>query len=117
MDPDALAKTVRSYNTYCRRGEDPEFGRKPEGLVPLTNSPYCAVQMWPAGPATHGGPRRNARSQVLNPRGEPIPGLYAAGELGSVYGMLYIAAGGFLAECIAFGRIAGENAARERRRQ
>lgn len=117
LNPDALVKTVRAYNLHCRRGEDAEFGRKPAGLVPLATPPYCAVRLWPGGPTTHGGPRRNARAQVVNVWGNPIPGLYAAGEMGSVYGMLYIAPGGFLAECLAFGRLAGENAAQEKRRQ
>jgi succinate dehydrogenase/fumarate reductase flavoprotein subunit len=45
--------------------------------------------------------------------GDPIARLYAAGEFGSVYGMLYPSGGGNIAECIAFGRIAGEHAARE----
>ncbi len=46
----------------------------------------------------------------------PIPRLYSAGELGSVWGMLY-QGGGNIAECIAFGRIAGANAAAERVRR
>ncbi|MBE9552155.1 MAG: FAD-binding protein, partial [Proteobacteria bacterium] len=48
--------------------------------------------------------------RVLNPFGEPIPGLYAAGELGSVFGHLYMS-GGNLAECFIGGRIAGREAA------
>lgn len=45
--------------------------------------------------------------------GDPIPRLYAAGEFGSDYGMLYPGGGGNLAECIAFGRIAAENGVME----
>jgi len=40
-----------------------------------------------------GGPRRNGRAQVLRADGTAIPGLYSAGELGSIYGMLYPAGG------------------------
>jgi succinate dehydrogenase/fumarate reductase flavoprotein subunit len=47
---------------------------------------------------------------VLRADGTTIQGLYSAGELGSIYGMLYPAGGGNIAECIAFGRIAGEQA-------
>jgi len=68
------------------------------------------VALWPGGPNTQGGPRRNSKAQVLRADGFPIPRLYSAGELGSIYGMLYPGSGGNLAECIAFGRIAGENA-------
>ena len=52
---------------------------------------------------------------MLNPEGEPIPRLYASGELGSIFGQLYPGGGGNIAECIAFGRIAAENAAKEPR--
>ncbi|MBI4330766.1 MAG: FAD-dependent oxidoreductase [Chloroflexi bacterium] len=108
-----LERTVRSWNDACARGRDPDFGRNGSDLVPLDSPPFYAVKLFPGGANTLGGPRRNARAQVLNPFGEPIPRLYAAGECGSVYGMLYPAAGGNLAECIAFGRIAAENAVAE----
>ena len=75
--------------------------------------PAVAVELWPGGANTQGGPRRNARSQIMNVDGEAIPGLYGAGEMGSIYGMLYPGGGGNLAECIAMGRVAGENVAHE----
>lgn len=49
----------------------------------------------------------------MDPDGKPIPRLYNAGEFGSIYGFLY-QDGGNLAECIAFGRIAGKNGAAEK---
>jgi len=113
MEPAILKRTVRNYNRYCEQGEDPEFHRPPQHLKPLNNAPFFAVPLWPGGPNTQGGPCRNARAQVLNVDGKPIPRLYAAGELGSIYGMIYPAGGGNIAECIAFGRIAGEQAAKE----
>jgi succinate dehydrogenase/fumarate reductase flavoprotein subunit len=112
MAPGVLDNTVKTWNRYCEKGKDTSFGRNPVDLVPLNNSPFYAIRLFPGGANTQGGPRRNRHSQVVNPDGEPIPGLYAAGELGSVYGMLYTG-GGNIAECIAFGRIAGENAAKE----
>ena len=42
--------------------------------------------------------------------GAPIPRLYAAGELGSAFGHLYMS-GGNIAECFVSGRIAGAGAA------
>ena len=47
---------------------------------------------------------------MIDTQGNPIPHLYSAGELGSIFPNIYQGAGN-LAECIAFGRIAGENAA------
>jgi len=109
----ALESTVRRWNEHCQAGEDPDYGRSHLELVPLDKPPFYAVRLFPGGSNTQGGPRRNSRSQVVTPFGVPIPGLYAAGECGSVYGMLYPAGGGNLGECIAFGRIAAENAVAE----
>ena len=111
MNPDVLGSTVKAYNGYCERGYDPDFGRKPADLVPI-EPPYYALKLWPGGMNTQGGPRRNSSAEIVNPYGEAIGGLYSAGELGSIYGMLYPSSGGNLGECIAFGRIAGESAAR-----
>ena len=113
MPPENLANTIATWNRHCRAGRDAEFGRSPLELVPLDEPPFFAIRLFPGGSNTLGGPRRNGRAQVLNPFGEPIPGLYGAGECGSVFGLLYPAGGGNLAECIAFGRIAAENAVKE----
>lgn len=66
--------------------------------------------MYPAVLATQGGPERTANAQVMGASGEPIPHLYAAGECGSVTAR-NAQSGGNLAECIVFGKIAGEEAA------
>lgn len=113
MNALVLEKTVQNYNSYCQQKEDPEFRRPPRHLVSLADPPFFAVELWPGSANTQGGPRRNHKAQILHVDGEPIPRLYAAGEFGSIYGMLYPAGGGNIAECIAFGRIAGENAAKE----
>lgn len=113
LPPDNLKQTLREYNLACETKDDP-FGRPRHTLVPLT-APFYAMTLWPGGPNTQGGPRRNARAQVVSVTGDAIPNLYSAGELGSIYGMLYPVGGGNIAECIAFGRIAGQNAAEEQR--
>jgi predicted oxidoreductase len=53
----------------------------------------------------------DAEQRILNAFGEPIPRLFAAGELGGVFGNLYMS-GGNLAECFVGGWTAGRNAAR-----
>lgn len=113
MDASVFRDTIKRYNELCRRGEDADFHKPREWLQALEDPPYYAVKLWPGGPNTQGGPKRNARGQVLRPDGTPVPGLYSAGELGSIWGMLY-QGGGNMAECIAFGRISGANAAAEK---
>jgi len=114
MTPSVLHSTIEEYNGFCDTQKDPKFDREPQTLVPIKKAPFYALRMFPGGPNTQGGPKRNAKAQVLDSNGKPIPHLYAAGELGSVYGFLYPAGGGNLSEMIAFGRIAGESAAAER---
>ena len=59
---------------------------------------------------TMGGLEINEKAQVLNVKGEPISGLYAAGEAtGGVHGMVRPGTVA-VADCIIFGRIAARTA-------
>ncbi len=111
LDAAALAETVARWNRSCDAGHDAEFGRKLM-LQPLGDGPYYAVELSPSMLNTQGGPRRNEKAQIVRPDGTPIPRLYSAGELGSIYSYLYQGTGN-IGECLAFGRIAGRNAAAE----
>ena len=81
-------------------------------MHPLIDPPFYAIETYPMMLNSQGGPRRNAKGQIVNPKGEPIPRLYGAGELGSLWGVYYQGRGN-IAECFAFGRISGANAAAE----
>ena len=111
LDPKTLAETVSRWNRACDAGHDPEFGRKLM-LQPIGDGPYYAIELSPSMLNTQGGPRRNEKAQIVRPDGTPIPRLYSAGELGSIYSYLYQGTGN-IGECLAFGRIAGRNAAAE----
>lgn len=112
VDPQVLQATVDRYNEYCANGQDPEFERPAETLVPLSQGPFYAVQTYPATYNTQGGPKRNAKCQVVDVWGNPIPRLYSAGEIGSFWGWMYNG-GGNNAEALCTGQIAGRNAAAE----
>ncbi len=111
-EPTLLEETIAVYNRYCDTGNDPEFKRPREKLVPIKGPPYYFAELCLAFINTQGGPRHNSKAQVLDWNGDPIPRLYAAGECGSMFGFLY-QGGSNLAEAIVFGRIAGKNAATE----
>lgn len=111
MNPALLRNTIEIYNNCCAEGDDPEFGRCPEKLCPVNTPPYYAVPLYPGLVCTLGGPRRNARAEVLAPDGNAIPRLFSAGNCGSIYGRTYSVGGGNLGELCAFGRIAGRNVA------
>lgn len=114
LDPGELCATVARYNELCSLGRDDDFGRDPVTLTPLTGERFYAVPLWPGGSHTVGGPRRDEHARVVAVHGDVIPNLYSAGELGSVHGLLYPAGGASLAECMAFGRVAGAAAAGNR---
>ena len=62
---------------------------------------------------TFGGLHTSVDGEVLNPQGEPIPGLFAAGRSTSgLPSAPYIASGISLGDCTFFGRRAGRAAAR-----
>ena len=111
LDAAALAATVERWNRHCDEGHDHDFGRRLM-LAPIAEPPFYAVELSPSMLNTQGGPRRNERGQILRPDGTPIPRLYSAGELGSIYSYLYQGTGN-IGECLAFGRISGRNAAAE----
>ena len=106
-----LQETFTRYDRYVSSGKDLDFDRPVQTMKSL-KGPFYAIQSYPCMVNTQGGPKRNHKAQVLNTYGDPIKRLYAAGECGSVYAWLY-QGGGNLGECIAFGRIAGKNAAGE----
>ena len=107
-DPAVLQDTINKWNYSCELGEDIEYERKLM-LNPLVTAPFYAVALSPTMLNTQGGPRRNTKAQIIRPDGSPIPRLYSAGELGSIYSYLYQVTGN-IGECFAFGRIAARNA-------
>ncbi len=103
-----LVKTVNTWNSFCEGGADLAFYRPADTLAPVATAPFYAQLCAPEFLNTDGGPVRNAKAQVLDPDGNPIPGLYSAGEFGSIWCGGYNG-GGNIAEGIIFGRIAAEN--------
>jgi len=112
-DPGKLEATLKQYNEFCAAGMDPQFGRPKTALLPVSAGPFYAMELMATFTNTQGGPRRNKEARVLDTMGKPIPRLYSGGELGSMYSHCYNG-GGNIGECMAFGRIAGENAAAEK---
>lgn len=124
---DALKASISKWNTDVKAGGDTVHNRKIyastdgkpvfEGReAPILSEPidekgpYYAVEMFPTMLNTQGGPKRDVHSRVLDSYNRPISRLYVAGELGSMWGLLYQGAGNN-AESMVFGTIAGKHAA------
>jgi succinate dehydrogenase/fumarate reductase flavoprotein subunit len=108
VEPSVLVDTVTRWNEHVDAEADP-YGRPRTSMVPVSTGPFYCGQMWPVISNTQGGPRHDAVQRVVNPFGEPIAGLYTAGELGSIWGSLYTG-GCNLAECFITGVIAARDA-------
>ncbi|MFC1872648.1 FAD-binding protein [Chloroflexota bacterium] len=106
-----LEVSVAAWNKVVEQGVDPLS--RPEGtMLKIKVPPYYAAPVWPVITNTQGGPVHNIKQQVLDSYGQPIPRLYAVGELSSMWGHLYLL-GGNLSECITSGRAAGRWVATE----
>lgn len=110
VDVDGLKKQVELFNESAKRGEDEQFERDPKTMREFGEGPYYAIKMSYDVLNTQGGPERNTKAEILDVNDQPIPHLYGAGELGGICANQY-QGGGNLAECLIFGKIAGEQAA------
>jgi tricarballylate dehydrogenase len=119
-------KEIKAYNAAVRQdipfNPNVKDGRCTTGLAvnksnwanTLDTPPYEAYAVTCGITFSFGGLRINTDGQVINTDGEPIPGLYAAGELvGGIFYFNYPGGSG-LTNGAVFGRIAGASAARDR---
>jgi hypothetical protein len=105
LSADALAATVDRYNSGIDADRD-AYGRSRLDGTPLDQGPFYGIALWPTVYNTQGGPRRSAKGAVLDPWSIPIPGLFSAGELGSIFSTHY--PGGMnYGEAFVSGRVAG----------
>jgi 3-oxosteroid 1-dehydrogenase len=123
----ALTATVERFNRLAEEGRDADFGRGDYAydrfvgdhkaphptLGPLAEPPFYAMRLIPGCLGTKGGPRTDDHGRVLgSDGGEPIPGLYAAGNaMASPFGLAYPGAGGTIGPALVFGMRAGAAAA------
>lgn len=136
-----LRETIRKFNGYAQDGRDPDFHR---GEIPVEkdiyltqggidagndlsnvtlypiadHGPYYAIILAAGLLDTHGGPRINARTQLLDSCGDPIPGLYGAGNcITGPAGKAYWGPGATIGLAMTFGYIAAVSAAAARRKE
>ena len=86
LDPDTLVATVARFNKSIEKGTDAEFGRNVKPLAKIETPPFIGIKFAPAVRKTLGGVKTNIKCQVLNKHFNPVPGLYAAGELAGMAG-------------------------------
>ena len=129
LDPTTLERTIAAFNRDAARGVDAQFGKGSTAynrfqgdqsgsgdpcLAAIERAPFYAIAVEPGDIGTFAGLKTNARGQVLDRAGIPIPGLYAAGnDSVSVMAGSYPGAGINLGPAMTFGYIIGRQAASE----
>lgn len=111
VNPQNLKTTVDTYNKAVTAKNDAEFKRN---SLPgkIETAKFYAIEITPGIHHTMGGVKINTNTEVINTENKPIKNLYAAGETtGGVHGGNRLG-GNAVADIIVFGRIAGENAAK-----
>jgi fumarate reductase flavoprotein subunit len=104
---DQLKTALDTWNSGVTNKQDAEFGRTTGMDNDLSGASYYAIKIGPGIHYTMGGVKINTNTEVLNKDGEPIPGLFAAGEVtGGLHGQNRIG-GNSVAEIIIFGRQTG----------
>ncbi len=132
INPQGLVASVERFNGMVAKGHDDDFNRGDNTydnwvfwgdqsyepphctLGALDQGPYYAVKMEAGALGTNGGPKTNGNAQVLDWNNDPIPGLYAAGNvMAAALKHIYPGAGGTIGQGMTFGYIAGRHAATE----
>ena len=122
LPPEPLEATVARYNRMVGQGEDSDFHRfgsqalepwllvfPPPAPRALDTPPFYAMQAFPMTRKNMGGLKTDLDCRVLDTKGNPIPGLFAAGEVSGLAGVNGRAGleGTFLGPSLVEGRRAG----------
>jgi fumarate reductase flavoprotein subunit len=92
IDPAVFVETIEKYNKFCEKGKDLDFGKSAQMLKAIKKPPFWAIYGHRFSQCTKGlnGIAVNTKFEVLNPKGEAMPGLYAAGDTCTMYGGLVL---------------------------
>ncbi len=119
VDKKEFLETVARYNEACEKKlpKEPEFGKPLGASKKFDTAPYYAVQIFPLARKNFGGVKTDIACHVLDKHFEPIPGLFAAGEIAGMAGGHINGKAGLegtmLGPSLFSGRVAGGWAAHE----
>jgi succinate dehydrogenase/fumarate reductase flavoprotein subunit len=127
IDAKTFEATVAQFNGLAAEGRDPAFGKGSRAynryqgdalhgpnpcIAPIQDGPFYAIKMVIGDLGTYAGIKTDANARALDADGQPIPGLYAAGnDMASIMGGNYPGAGITLGPALTFGYIAGKHLA------
>jgi succinate dehydrogenase/fumarate reductase flavoprotein subunit len=127
IDAKGLEATIAAFNATAADGQDPAFGKGSRAynryqgdalhgpnpcIAPIKDGPFYAIKMVIGDLGTYAGIKTDAHARALDADGQPIAGLYAAGnDMASIMGGNYPGAGITLGPALTFGYIAGKHIA------
>ncbi len=86
-----MVASIARYNELCEKGVDEDFGKCPDRLFPVSTPPFYAVRFSPEEAAegraalrmltTMSGLVTDPNANCLDENDDPIPGLYAVGNV------------------------------------
>jgi len=119
LPADNLAETLQRYHQLIEQGVDTDFGRFGPGKSEFNNTaspklvtpPFYAMQTYPLTRKSMGGVAIDMGCRVVDKQQNPIPGLYAVGELTGLALINGNASleGTFLGPCVVTGRVAARS--------
>ena len=113
---EAAVASVKRYNELCTQGVDLDFGKASKYMQPVDTPPFYAMPREYAVSAILGGLLVDANGQCVDEEGEPVQGLFAAGNCsGPFYGRYDYSLstmGLSVGRCITFGYLTGQAAAK-----
>jgi succinate dehydrogenase/fumarate reductase flavoprotein subunit len=129
IDANGLGATIAQFNAGAAEGRDPDFGKGSRAynryqgdplhgpnpcIAPIKDGPFYAIKLVIGDLGTYAGIKTDEHARALDANGQPIPGLYAAGnDMASIMGGNYPGAGITLGPALTFGYIAGRHLAGE----
>ncbi len=113
LDTQAFLDEIQRYNQMIDAGNDHDFHKRiTKDMSRIEQPPFYIMRMWPKVHTTLGGLRIDQHARVLDIRHQPIPKLYAVGEVtGGIHGASRLGSCA-ITECLVFGRMAGRNSAK-----
>ncbi len=104
-----LVEQVKAWNKMVAGKKDTQFGRALDLAIQLDKPPFYAARVWPKVHYCMGGVGITPKAEVRDIMGDPIPGLYACGEVtGGTHGASRLG-GCAIADGLVMGRVAAEN--------
>ncbi len=107
IDPAGLQRSISEYNRAIDTRAPDAFERSHRPL-PVTRAPFYAIRSQAWTLKSYAGLAVNENLQVVSEDGEPVPNLYAAGEvLGAATSGKSHMSGGSVTPALTFGRLLG----------